>query len=673
MPRCYTKLEHAAFYLAAILCIVGAVLAFQLFPQLTVAILIYMIGLCVAYYFSGVVPLELRSLTAQTNSRKTLVVICHAYTMTPQDMNGVIEIVKTHLTPEPDYICPVLPVYRFSHAKPNDMVLRLLSRISEIVGREEDHKYAEIIFVGHSVGALVARKVYVCACSEIGVIGSTFAPFEEELQEDIRRGASTNSYWWAKHVTRIILFAGMNRGWSISHHLSMKLALAFTFMQTVGRPLNLPWWPLIIYSFRRGSPWVTNLRIQWLAMRRRAQQITQQGATTGPVAGSATTIQLLGSRDDYVSPDDNIDLVSGGDFIYLDVPHSGHKSVIKMGPGQRNEAEQNKADNRAKVFKVALLEAPERIRTSLPADRIDFLPPTQEEIRNVIFVMHGIRDAGYWTHKLARRIKAKYEPNTVETKTSTYGYFPMWPFLLPWKRDEKVEWLMDQYAECLAIYPNADFSYVGHSNGTYLLAAALRKYSCVRFKRVVFAGSVVQRGYDWAPYFATNRVGAVLNYVATADWVVAWFPKAFQWLSLQSLGSAGHNGFSARYVDWKVFFTNFRQWKNAKLPDKLEQFRYVQGGHSAALVEEQWDNIAGFIVDGTVPTRNNHVPWWKFPRGFAGSMIAAVGFMPIVIWFVLLAALVYGGLHIVRLDWAGWEKLLVGVYALGIWKILNKL
>ncbi len=64
-------------------------------------------------------------------------------------------------------------------------------------------------------------------------------------------------------------------------------------------------------------------------------------------------------------------------------------------------------------------------------------------------------------------------------------------------RRSKVEWLMDQYTENLALYPNADFSFVGHSNGTYLLAKALLEYPACKFKNVVFAGSVVNKNYDW--------------------------------------------------------------------------------------------------------------------------------------------------------------------------------
>ena len=59
---------------------------------------------------------------------------------------------------------------------------------------------------------------------------------------------------------------------------------------------------------------------------------------------------------------------------------------------------------------------------------------------------------------------------------------------------------MDKYAEAKALFPNAEFSYVGHSNGTYLLARALTDYTCCSFKYVVFAGSVVRTDYNWSKY-----------------------------------------------------------------------------------------------------------------------------------------------------------------------------
>jgi hypothetical protein len=59
-------------------------------------------------------------------------------------------------------------------------------------------------------------------------------------------------------------------------------------------------------------------------------------------------------------------------------------------------------------------------------------------VEDIVFVIHGIRDKGYWTHKIARRVQAmaKQRPGDIRfaTETSSYGYFPMLSFLLPGKR-----------------------------------------------------------------------------------------------------------------------------------------------------------------------------------------------------------------------------------------------
>ena len=118
----------------------------------------------------------------------------------------------------------------------------------------------------------------------------------------------------------------------------------------------------------------------------------------------------------------------------------------------------------------------------------------------------------------------------------------MGPFLLPWVRRGKVEWLLDQYVTAKSLYPDAKFSYIGHSNGTYLLAKALEICPAVCFDHVVFGGSVVRCHFGWSEYIP-KQVMRILNYVATADMVVAIFPQGLERMGLQDLGGAGHLGF----------------------------------------------------------------------------------------------------------------------------------
>src|SRR5262249_31338888 len=129
---------------------------------------------------------------------------------------------------------------------------------------------------------------------------------------------------WVDKVKRIVLLAGMNRGWSISHHMSPSRAIEMRAGVAIGYILDRIFGhPPLILSIRRGSPFITQLRLQWLAME-------QAKANGDKSVGGVQTVQLLGAIDDVVSPDDNIDLITGSRFSHLEVPESGHLNVIAM-------------------------------------------------------------------------------------------------------------------------------------------------------------------------------------------------------------------------------------------------------------------------------------------------------------------------------------------------------
>lgn len=267
---------------------------------------------------------------------------------------------------------------------------------------------------------------------------------------------------------------------------------------------------------------------------------------------------------------------------------------------------------------------------------------------HVVFVIHGIRDHGFWTQKIARGIKKEAEKENADSGadhhfrsfTGSYGYFAMIPFVLPWIRRWKSEWLMDHYVEACARYPKADISFVGHSNGTYLLARALADYPAAHFKRVVLAGSVIRRDFNWAKWLRREsdsrppRVTEVWNYVATRDWVVAIFSKAFQPFGFFDLGSAGHDGFD--------------QHRGNAGPRPLHESHYVEGSHSAALTETQWDDIARFIVKGEpIPGPpdgdfRKHRRWWMVASGWISTVILLLLVWLVIGFGVALAKSVYG-------------------------------
>ncbi len=275
------------------------------------------------------------------------------------------------------------------------------------------------------------------------------------------------------------------------------------------------------------------------------------------------TIQLLGTIDDVVPPENNIDIYCGSNFVYLELPYSGHINVLEMDhtiKGLHND-EIVKRRVRAAVFIDALLKSKVELLEQQKKTVVKIAFKEKADITDVVFVIHGIRDTAYWTQKMANRIRSfgdKEKGRKFATETSSYGYFSMLQFLLLPRRIAKMEWLVDQYIKNLALYPKAhnDFSFFGHSNGTYLLAAAFKRYPAIKFKNVVLAGSVVQQSFKWNQLKKQGRITNYFNLTATGDWVVAIFPKAFEKFTFVDLGSGGFDGFKTMPMKNQLTYIN---------------------------------------------------------------------------------------------------------------------
>jgi pimeloyl-ACP methyl ester carboxylesterase len=573
-----------------------------------------------------------------TPDNRTLVLIIHAFGNSPADMAWIGKAVR-ELRPESHVVIPPLKLRRISFTPPLSIARDLLAIIEDELSyrkKQDWDDFNDIVLIGHSMGALLARKVYLLAGPE-----SAEARFEDSAGELLAEERP-----WFRKVSRIILFAGMNRGWTLTHHLHFFRFVGW-WISSFGADTLMAFskdrWQPMIMNIRQGAPFLIELRLQWLALLKKNGSL-QTASLKTQTRDLALTIQMLGTIDDKVAPADNIDLATGRDFVYLDVGFSGHANVIKLDDSEAGRA-------RRKVFERALCDSPTSLKSRrvLPTD--DVTRHSNESVTNVVFVMHGIRDTGYWTQKVARKVEeiGGHPPKIYASETSSYGYFAMLSFLLPSQRRKKVQWLMDQYVEARSLYPNARFSYVGHSNGTYLVAKALVDYPSCRFDRIVFAGSVVRTDYDWGRHIAGGRVEAVLNYVATADWIVAVLPGAWEMVNLQDLGSAGHNGFK-------------------ELHPKIFQTRFVRGGHSCAREEDNWTDIAKFIV-AEVPQQEPN----RLTVQTQNRIVVAFGRTAPFWWLVMLAMLAFlGWLSF----WIGAKfdhpLLAVLAYLWVIWQIVSK-
>jgi pimeloyl-ACP methyl ester carboxylesterase len=527
--------------------------------------------------------------------------------------------------PDADIFTPKLPFAGFwgwlCTQDAADVVAKIIGQIDHLVEERAaapGGAYESINFVGHSMGAVFARKLAIVAFGEQDRADcpTLYAPFEKAFEK------YRQPRIWKDRIHRIVLFAGMNRGWTPSSAMDWLTSAWWKFGTSIGETVfrGVP----IIFDIRQGAVFSVQTRLQWLALMHREQSEQRP---------KIIVTQLLGTVDDLVSPDDSVDYAvdipsndagSGNErdrsYFYLELPNSGHKDAIQLRrpadleadmkteqfdtaikPGQTaSDFARVCAGQRYVVFRRALCDPPEKLAgykgTVRREDMTDSLPdPPNWKVTDVVFVIHGIRDMGFWTQKVARAIKQEAAAVKAATAkqlefrsvTTSYGYFAMAPFVLWWIRKQKAEWLMDQYAEARAHYPRADFSYVGHSNGTYLVARALRDYPAARFKRVALAGSVVRRDYNWHDRVKQGRVVDVLNYVATGDWVVAIFPKGMQPIRILDLGSAGHDGFN-----------------QASKHGPVHQVSYIAGSHGAGHQERHWADIARFIVSGTIPDKD---------------------------------------------------------------------
>jgi hypothetical protein len=380
--------------------------------------------------------------------------------------------------------------------------------------------YRAITLIGHSLGGVLVRKIAILAYGE-----TPGTPFEQQFAEYRNPGP------FAHAIKRIIMLAGLSRGWTVSSADSWKTAFVWGALEIYG---EMAAWitgtPYTVFAVRRGAPFLVQTRLQWLALVMRPMTMiahTWDPAISEPAKHRLELlcqnclpdfdlIQLLGTEDDTVSPEDLLDNsveMENVNYYIVEVPNSTHLEIIKMErPNDEHRAiDQTKPEHqRYTQFQLALSKDRVDLKTAAVKweDVSDVLPAEPEwKVTDVIFVIHGIGDKGFWTQKIARRVKQLARTETTDPKritdlpyrsiTASYGYFAMAPFVLQPVRIRKVAWLMDQYTEALVRYPNAKFSYIGHSNGTYLVARALKDYPAARFSRIVLAGSVVRSDYDW--------------------------------------------------------------------------------------------------------------------------------------------------------------------------------
>jgi len=137
----------------------------------------------------------------------------------------------------------------------------------------------------------------------LGLLQNQDEPGRSALRRKRGRNLWSESYSWQEQ----------NRGWKIEQrprHMPRWKWFSFRLAAKLHRWFRVA---KLINSARKGAPFVVNLRIQWISLIRNRQRIPP-------------TIQLLGTVDDIVEQEDNVDVQSGAEFIYKDVLTRGMRT-----------------------------------------------------------------------------------------------------------------------------------------------------------------------------------------------------------------------------------------------------------------------------------------------------------------------------------------------------------
>lgn len=522
-------------------------------------------------------------------NQATLVLIVHGWMGSPDQVENIQALVERTYGPDTVILNPELP-----HSSPLSSVraTAIVRHLIDLISAATNYKtFGRIVLIGYSLGAMLVRRLYLVATTKL---------LEQFTAEEPL--AFDEPQVWAHLIERVILISAFNRGWAVSERVSWYYSLTFNCIGFLGS--IVPGWLPTAFDIRLGSPFVTQTRLHWIA-RKQAGHAAERNEAAAVAVDDAILIQVIGTRDDLVSPFDQVDLSVDGsvraaqplapdtptlrpderDYFLVELPDTDHKSALRL-----------EGDAQAETRRFVLANALTMSRTELagiaidPALLADEIPQVDDSVQNTVFVIHGIRDDGFWTHRIASKVKqtvigapADHGPG-FRGWTPTYGYFAMLPFLLPWVRRQKVEWFMDQYATARAQFPASDFHFVGHSNGTYLAARSLRDYPAFKLRNVLFAGSVVRCDYNWSEIFERKQAARVQNIVAANDWVVGLAPMSVEWMRVFDLGGAGYRGFDDLHGP------------------RMNNLTFIRGAHGAGIQEVWWPSIAGFISGRTFET-----------------------------------------------------------------------
>jgi hypothetical protein len=195
-----------------------------------------------------------------------------------------------------------------------------------------------------------------------------------------------------------------------------------------------------------------------------------------------------------------------------------------------------------------------------------------DKVKVVVVSIHGIMTKGKNLHRVMEQIEQEF-PDYHYTELK-YGYTNAVLNFAPWARNI-VRDAVAYRISCLSYkYRNAKIIVIAHSNGTYALGNALKKWYSnggMRIGMIILTGSVIKRKFDWSDYPNIS----VVNIVATRDWV------SFISRWTYGMGQSGVKGFKKKFDNvieykFKMGHTGYIKKAVGTIIDSIKQYRKLK-------------------------------------------------------------------------------------------------
>jgi hypothetical protein len=435
--------------------------------------------------------------------------------------------------------------------------------------------YDDVYILAHSAGTLIARRAAVLSFD---------------------RGPSG----WHTALRRLVLLANANRGFALVRGratLVQRATLAAVDFLGLRRFFGWAGVGRLPLQVSRGSPWVRDLRLGW---QRRFER------TNVP---SPAVAQVVGDRDELVGDDDLQETYQFSNHCLIKVRDFSHETFKKFPPPDGTPLPADLAAGYRAIVE-AFTRAPTLIaRPTSPSPR-----------RAIVFLVHGIRDFADWQENVSyflRKTFAGVSPGgEVEVVPVRYGYFSAFQFLFPSQRERSVRAFTDAYFQVLSRFPDIDpddIHVLAHSNGSFVVGTALRDHKEIKVNRVVVAGSVLPRDFDWPALLAREQLKHVHSVCGNTDWPVGWLCRGLSLIPWIGLGTGGYGGFK----------------RTGGTPPCVEN-NHLEGGHGAGVATGRHEDLAKHLL-GVAPLEVKNTPrkWW-----FQTLHLLLVGWVPVAVVLV---------------------------------------